>query len=161
IDWMDGMPLTFEMVKTFCQSPNLRQMLDDLVDKNYLVLEHPKMKVGNKREYATHLEKGYNIVVGKLSFEFNRILDPKKIAPTLVATDVSRIAVPVRDGIRSLTIREGLRLFGFPETYCIENASKKDAFDMLGNTVCIPVAKNVSTKLLGATLAVLTLPNNG
>lgn len=45
---MDGMPLTLEMISTFYNSANLKEMLDDLVDKGYLVFEYPKKKVGNK-----------------------------------------------------------------------------------------------------------------
>ena len=51
-------------------------------------------------------------------------------------------------GIRPLTIREGLRLFGYPDTYTLDmfNENKKgksEAFDLLGNTVVIPVMKEV------------------
>ena len=49
IDWMDGMPLTLNQIKTFCDFPDLEDMLEDLVHKGYLVKEHPKKKVGNKR----------------------------------------------------------------------------------------------------------------
>ena len=93
--------------------------------------------------YDRSKPKGYNIVTGKLSFEFNKILNPYDIAPTLVATDVSRLAVPDGQGLRKLTIREGLRLFGYPEWY---NISVKDseAFDLLGNTVAVPVVEYVS-----------------
>jgi DNA (cytosine-5)-methyltransferase 1 len=148
IDWMDGMPLTISMIETFFPAENLQKMLDDLVEKNYLVFEHPKKKVGNKRVYDDAQEKGYNIVTGKLSFEFNRILNPDEIAPTLVATDVSKLAVPTKGGIRSLTIREGLRLFGFPEDYTLDTISKSEAFDLLGNTVCIPVVREICKRLL-------------
>lgn len=36
IEWMDGMPLTIEMIKEFYQSDNLNEMLEDLVEKGYL-----------------------------------------------------------------------------------------------------------------------------
>ena len=117
IDWMDGMPLTKEMISTFYDDPNLSEMLEDLVSKGYLTFEYPKKKVGNKRVPDETLEKGYNIVTGKLSFEFTKILSPDDVTPTLVATDVSRLAVPVNNGIRKLTVKEGLRLFGFPDNY--------------------------------------------
>ena len=94
-----------------------------------------------------NLPKGYNIVTGKLSFEINKILDPKDIAPTLVATDMERIAVVDGQGIRTLTNREGLRLFGFPESFHLDLPTKQ-AFDLLGNTVPIPVVKKVSARLL-------------
>lgn len=161
IKWMDGMPLTKEQISTFYQNDNLDEMLIDLVKKGYLVKEYPKdlmettAKNGRKikkRCYDKTKPKGYNIVAGKLSFEFTKILDPNDITPTLVATDISRIGVIDNGGIRNLTIREGLRLFGFPETYNLsmfkDNSSGlTKAFDLLGNTVVIPVVYEISKKV--------------
>lgn len=156
IDWMDGMALTLEQINTFIALPKkeLKTLLDDLTSKGYLKLEHPKklVKVHTENGFATSREydetkpKGYNIVTGKLSFEVNKVLDPKGIAPTLVATDVSRLAVPDGKGLRRLTIREGLRLFGYPEWYEIPT-KEYDAFDLLGNTVAVPVVEFVANKL--------------
>lgn len=148
IKWMDGMPLTSDMISTFFNSPNLTDMLDDLVKKGYLSFEHPKKLEGNKRVPDETLEKGYNIVTGKLSFEFTKILSPYDTTPTLVATDVHKLAVPVLNGIRPLTVNEGLRLFGFPDNYDLSFLKESEAFDLLGNTVCVPVIKAVSNKLL-------------
>jgi DNA (cytosine-5)-methyltransferase 1 len=155
IDWADGMALTLEHISTFFASDNLKSILDDLVKKGYLKLEHPKKLVKEKRgeneisfrEYDTTKPKGYNIVTGKLSFEVNKILDPNGIAPTLVATDVSKLTVPDGNGIRRLTIREGLRLFGYPESYDL-SMKENLAFDLLGNTVVVPVIYEISKRLL-------------
>ncbi|MGL4669249.1 MAG: DNA (cytosine-5-)-methyltransferase [Methanobacteriaceae archaeon] len=161
INWMDGMPLTYEQISTFYDTENLEEMLEDLVKKGYLVKEHPKALVEVKNSNRTIRKKreqdkskplGYNIVAGKLSFEFTKILDPDDISPTLVATDVSRIGVVDGDGIRTLTIREGLRLFGFPEDYNLSifaNNKKgiRNAFDLLGNTVVISTVKAVAERL--------------
>jgi DNA (cytosine-5)-methyltransferase 1 len=156
IDWMDGMALTLEQINTFINKPisELKLMLDDLVKKGYLKFEHPKKLIkehadnGIKtyRDFDTSKPKGYNIVTGKLSFEINKILDPNDIAPTIVATDVSRLAVPDGNGLRRLTIREGLRLFGYPEWYEIPT-KEYDAFDLLGNTVAIPVVEFIASKI--------------
>ena len=156
IDWMDGMALTLEQINTFIDKPEseLESMLDDLVKKGYLKFEHPKKLVKEQtksgvktyRDYDTTKPKGYNIVTGKLSFEINKILDPNDIAPTLVATDVSRLAVPDGNGLRRLTIREGLRLFGYPEWYEIPT-KEYDAFDLLGNTVAVPVVEFVTSRI--------------
>ena len=70
--------------------------------------------IGNKRVPDSTLEKGYNIVTGKLSFEFTKVLSPDEVTPTLVATDVQKLAVPVGNGIRSLTVKEGLKVIWFP-----------------------------------------------
>jgi DNA (cytosine-5)-methyltransferase 1 len=156
IDWMDGMALTINQINTFIDLPQdeLSELLNDLTQKGYLKFEHPKklvkLKIENgettNREYDESKPKGYNIVTGKLSFEINKVLDPKNIAPTLVATDVSRLAVPDGNGLRRLTIREGLRLFGYPEWYEIPT-KEADAFDLLGNTVAVPVVEFVAGKL--------------
>jgi len=159
IDWMDGMPLTVEMILSFYNDSNLKDTLDDLVAKGYLAYEHPKKKEGNKRVYDTNKPKGYNIVTGKLSFEYSKILDPADIAPTLVATDVMRLGVPVGKGIRSLTVREGLRLFGFPENYNLDFLKAKDAFDLLGNTVSIPVVTHVSSHVIKSALTKESMSN--
>lgn len=150
IDWMDGMSLTLKQISTFHKNDKLKELLDDLVKKGYLRFEHPKKLVREKTEngekrfrvYDETKPKGYNIVTGKLSFEINKILDPNDIAPTLVATDVSRLAVPDNGGLRRLTIREGLRLFGYPEWYEIP-VKETEAFDLLGNTVAVPVVEHV------------------
>jgi DNA (cytosine-5)-methyltransferase 1 len=152
IKWMDGMPLTVDMIATFYRAKNLKAMLDDLVEKGYLTYEHPKKMADGKRVYDTGKPKGYNIVTGKLSFEYSKILDPADIAPTLVATDVMRLGVPVGKGIRSLTVREGLRLFGFPESYNLDFLAAKDAFDLLGNTVSIPVIAHVASCVIKSAL---------
>ena len=151
IKWMDGMPLTLNQIRTFYDVDNLQEMLDDLVKKGYLAYEHPKALVDGQRKPDLNKPKGYNIVAGKLSFEFSKVLDPKKLAPTLVAMDVSKLGVIDGDGIRKLTIREGQRLCGYdPETYDLGVVKESEAFDLLGNTVCVPVIEAISEKIATA-----------
>jgi DNA (cytosine-5)-methyltransferase 1 len=161
IDWMDGMPLTLKQIETFTptidlfESYDLKGMLDDLVDKGYLRFEHPKKLIKEvlenvtitSRVYDETKQKGYNIVTGKLSFEINKILNPNDIAPTLVATDMSKIVVVDGKGVRKLTIREGLRIFGYPDNYDIP-VKTNHAYDLLGNTVAVPVLKAISDRIL-------------
>ena len=147
IDWMDGMPLTIDQIRTFYNHPELEAMLSDLVGKGYLKLEHPKKKVGNARIQDTDLPKGYNIVAGKMSFEISKILDPTGIAPTLVAMDMQHLFVVDGNGLRTLTLREGLRLFGYPDTYKFAT-SIEDGYDLLGNTVVVPVIQAVANRVL-------------
>ncbi len=156
IKWMDGMPLTYDEIKSVFDIKDLKKHLDDLVSKGYLKFEHPKDMVmetdiyGNEissRKENTKIEKGYNIVTGKLSYEINKILDPNGLAPTLVATDVERLVVPDGDGIRKLTLREGLRLFGFPEDFKMD-IPVKDGFDLLGNTITVKVVEAVADRLI-------------
>ena len=61
-------------------------------------------------------------------------------------------AVVDGDGIRKMTLREGLRMFGYPEGYSLSmfeenNTGLAKAFDLLGNTVVVPVVKAVAEKL--------------
>jgi DNA (cytosine-5)-methyltransferase 1 len=163
IDWMDGMPLTLSQIQSFFpvnnlfESDDVKSLLDDLVEKGYIKFEHPKKLISENTEkgiitsrvYDETKPKGYNIVTGKLSFEVNKILNPFEIAPTLVATDMVKIVVPDGKGIRKLTIREGLRIFGYPENYEIP-VKESLAFDLLGNTVVVPVIKAVAERVLDA-----------
>lgn len=147
IDWMDGMPLTEKQISTFYHHDHLKKLLNELVDMGYLTLEYPRKKEKNRRVPDKTKPKGYNIVTGKLSFEFTKILDPEALAPTLVAMDVSHLGVVDNDGLRRLSIREGQRLCGFPEDYDLSFLKESEAFDLLGNTVCIPVIKAISERL--------------
>jgi DNA (cytosine-5)-methyltransferase 1 len=154
IKWMDGMSLTLNQIKTFHDSPKLKEMLGDLVEKGYLRFEYPKSLMqehtifGTKNYRAENksLKPGYNIVTGKLSFEINKILDPNGIAPTLVATDMARLVVPDGNGLRRMTLREGLRLFGYPEWFEMP-VSMDEGFDLLGNTVAVNVVSAISDRV--------------
>lgn len=147
IDWMDGMPLTLEQIRSFYDVPNLEEMLEHLVQLKYLRKEHPKKKVGNRREQDETLPLGYNIVAGKMSFEVSKVLDPKGIAPTLVAMDMQHLFVPDGNGIRPLSLREGLRLFGYPDDFEFDTTIE-NGYDLLGNTVVVPVIKAVAGRVL-------------
>ncbi len=159
IVWMDGMPLTLEEITTFYKKDRteLKDMLDDLVNKKYLKYEHPKdiVEVLNDsnniikvREYRYDLPKGYNIVAGKMSYEISKILDPEDISPTLVAMDIDKIAVIDNNGLRKLTNTEQKRLFGFPDNFNLSSISQKEKYDLFGNTVPVPVVEMISKKLL-------------
>ena len=93
------------------------------------------------------LKKGYNIVTGKLSFELNKILGNNAIAPTIVATEADRIGVIDGNYIRRMSERECLRFFGFPESY-VSNISRKYLYDLIGNTVVVPVIKEVIKRII-------------
>lgn len=77
----------------------------------------------------------------------NKILDPQDVTPTLVAMDMKKLFVVDNDGIRTLSLKEGLRLFGYPDDYQFD-VKKDDGYDLLGNTVAVPVIKSVAMRLL-------------
>jgi DNA (cytosine-5)-methyltransferase 1 len=155
ITWMDGMPLTLREIRTFFDHPKLKDLLDDLVSKGYVVYEHPKDLVevdsGPNRKFVrqeqTNLPKGYNIVAGKLSFEISKILDPNGITPTLVATDLDRMMVIERRGLRRLSITEMLRLFGFSDSMVVD-LKRNEIVDLLGNSVPVNMVEAVADRML-------------
>ena len=158
IKWMDGMPLTVKEISTFWpdKPKRIKELLDDLTKKGYLSYEHPKdlMKVNSPTGKAVmarvpreDVEKGYNIVAGKLSFGISKILDPRGVCPTLVATDVERLAVVDKGGLRRLSTKELLRLSGFPDEFKLP-VKKLEIYDLLGNTVVVPVIKSIGERLL-------------
>lgn len=151
IDWMDGMPLTLDMIRTFCDVPDLEEMLEDLAEKRYVVKEHPKRRVKVGKVYEriedASLPMGYNIVAGKMSFEVNKILSPDEQAPTLVAMDMQHLYVADGNGIRRLSLREGLNLFGYPQDFKF-NVPRDLGCDLLGNTVVVPVIRQVAARVL-------------
>ena len=159
IKWMDGMPLTQEQIATFFPHRDLGAMLEDLVCKGYLKKEYPKQEIvetknGLVRRYRLQdatLPLGYNIVTGKLSFEVSKVLDPRGFAPTLVATDMSKLYVVDGKGIRPLTLREGLRLFGYPDEFRFD-IPLTQGYDLLGNTVAVPVIEALSRQIIEALL---------
>ena len=118
-----------------------------LGNKGYLKKEYPKRKIAGKRVQDTNLPIGYNIVTGKMSFEINKILNPESIAPTLVAMDMRGLFVVDGKGLRNLSLREGLRLFGYPEDFKFE-IEKSLGYDLLGNTVVVPAIEEVSKRVL-------------
>lgn len=159
IKWMDGMPLTLDEIFSFFHKipkDTLKKELDDLVSKKYLRFEHPKDiiestnhlgQVISKRQQNPHKEAGYNIVAGKLSYPISKILSPHGKSPTLVATDVDKLAVVDSGKLRKLSIREGLRLFGFPDKFNLD-LDYHEAFDLLGNTVVVPIVEMVSERIV-------------
>jgi len=152
IDFMDGMPLTYEMIREFISSSisdkELHKMLDRLSDLEYLRKVHPKKLVNGKRVEDTKLPLGYNIATGKLSFPISNIIGESDILPTLVATDMQKIHIIDNGYLRPISIREGLRAFGYPESYSLNMLPTGKAYDLLGNTVVVTVIKYLARQLI-------------
>ena len=135
-------------------------MLKKLTEQGYMRYEYPKQKVETKHIAPNGTEvptsrrvpdstqpKGYNIVAGKLRFEVGKIMSPEEIAPTLVATDMQHLYVADGNGIRTLTLTEGLSLFGYPKDYKFD-IPVSEGYDLLGNTVVVPVIQAVASRLI-------------
>ena len=61
--------------------------------------------------------------------------------------DMNKLYVGDNGGLRCLTLREGLRLFGYPEEYLLV-LFELEGYDLLGNTVVVPVIKAVAERLI-------------
>ncbi len=59
---------------------------------------------------------------------------------------MARIAIVDNNGLRKLTLREGLRLFGFPDNYFLP-VTLEEGFDLLGNTIAVNVVEAVSERV--------------
>lgn len=130
----DGLGLTKKEIENF--SNITEEELNDLISKKYL-----------KKQLLDEKYEIYDINGGKLSFEFAKILDPTKPSLTLVATDGAKMAVVDNGGLRRLTLREGLRLNGYSEDYKMDIDYKK-GMDLLGNTIVVPVVKEVLKRVI-------------
>lgn len=131
----DGVGLDIDELKTLYIGQDFENDVKDLLNKGYLKCS----------AIPTYDKEIYDIVCGRLSFQFTKFLDPNKFALTLVATDVIHTGVIDGNGIRNLTIRECLRLNGYPDTYLL-NVDYRKALDLLGNTVVVPVIKNICNR---------------
>lgn len=60
--------------------------------------------------------------------------------------DMKKNYVIDKGKLRPLTLREGLRLFGYPEDFNFP-VSIDEGYDLLGNTVAVPVIKAVAERL--------------
>lgn len=148
VKWRDGMPMNLDQIAraTGIDEKRLSPILEKLVDKGYLVKRHPYCD--DSLEERTDLPIGYKIITARIHFPIHRILDPDDVSITLTATDASHIGIVDEENIRRLTIRECLRLFGFPDSYDLSCVDEKKAYDLIGNSICIPVVKAVAKNML-------------
>lgn len=148
VKWRDGMPLNEEQLvrATGFDSKKLLPLLDDLTDKGYLMRKRPYCD--ESLEEREDLPLGWKIITSRIHFPIHRILGPDDVCITLTATDAAHIGVVDGDGIRKLTIRECLRLFGFPESYDLSCVSESKAYDLIGNSICVPVVAAVVKNML-------------
>lgn len=150
VRWRDGIPMNEDQLARATGFPHskLRPILDGLVDKGYLVQRHPYCD--DSLDEREDLPIGWKLITSRVSFELHRILDPDDVCITLTATDCSHIGVVDGDTVRRLTVRECLRLFGFPDSLDLSCVSEAKAYDLVGNSICVPVVAAVAKNMLDA-----------
>lgn len=78
----------------------------------------------------------------------NRIYSIKGIHPTLSAGETSgRYFIYDGEKVRRLTLNECYRFFGFPESF-IRTGSKTQQYKRIGNSVCVPVVREIGREVL-------------
>ena len=133
----DGVGLTYNELNDIYIGTNFKEDLEDIVSKRYL----------KKYRIDGFADDVYDILGGCLSFEFTRFINPNESCLTLVATDACKLGVVDGDGIRQLTLKECLRLDGYPDDYKFD-VPYRVGLDLLGNTVVVPVIKMICERIL-------------
>ena len=137
LKYKEGIGLSLSDMQSFYKGSNFEKDITELLKLGYLK--------GKSVDYYNEIL--YDINGGRLSYEFTKILDPNKPCLTLVATDVGHLGVIDNNGIRKLTLREGLRLNGYPDSYKLDIDYNK-GMDLLGNTVVVPVIKMICDRIV-------------
>jgi len=135
----DGKALTIRQIKTFFDTPDLKDLLQGLLDKGYV------RRVGGR----------YSPTIGNMSFEVFKFLDIDSISVTLVSSDANRIGVVDKLGPRRITVREAARLQGFPDSFRI-HPNDNAAYHQFGNTVSVPVVAKVLSNVFANNSKYLT-----
>ena len=139
IPWKDGLPMTKSQIQRHFNDFNILDDLNELENLKYIkksLLKPPNLF-------------GYSILTGRLNFPFSYFIDNDGISNTLTATEMGKIGVYDNNRFRKISIREGLRLFGFPENYIMNPEIKlSSCYDLLGNSLGVPIIKHLSKSLI-------------
>jgi len=82
----------------------------------------------------------------------NRIYSSEGTHPTLPSQESSGRFFILHNGtVRKLTINECYRIMGFPDKF-IKSYSQSEQYKQIGNSVCIPMIKNVTAEILNQLL---------
>lgn len=116
-------------------------ILEKNVDKKYTISD--KLWSGHLRRKAEHLKKGYG-------FGYKIFNEDSAYTSTISARyykDGSEILIEQKDGNpRKLTPKEASRLQGFPESFII-HSSDTQAYKQFGNSVAVPVIREIAKKI--------------
>ena len=77
----------------------------------------------------------------------NRIYSSEGLHPALPSQESSgRFWIYDEGQVRKLTINECYKIMGFPEKF-IKNSSLSDSYRQIGNSVCVPMIKEIATQI--------------
>lgn len=134
----------------FPEAIPLEKTIEDIIDRS--VKHSDVYYYGSESRYFKTLNAKIVDKTGIYRIDDSGIATRKwEICPTLKAnmgTYHDRVPI-IRDdfGIRKLTPMECLAFQGFPKEYAFKGISLNCAYKQCGNTVCVPVIKNIAEKM--------------
>ena len=113
-----------------------------------------KTNINKQNEVYEH---GYAVLTNKMRYDYYHYLETDNqatsVLPTITATDVHKIGVVFTDengkkNVRQLNEKELLRSLGYSDNYNLDNIKHTEVFDLIGNSIPLPVAEYIAEKLI-------------
>jgi len=129
----------------------LKKRIFDVIDKSKIIdaryylkpdtYQYNKMMDAIKDENQIYRFSDYGIQSSKNGISFTLKAN--------MGTWRDRIPI-IKDnyGIRKITPYEALTLQGFPDAFRFNGISSKDAYKQIGNSVCVPIVKNIAEQIM-------------
>lgn len=137
----------------------LKRILDkdvkfEYLDEPYTILEDYKIQESGLI-FIGHRNKSIRIAgvrpgtehLSRVHKQPNRIYSSEGLHPALPSQESSgRFWIYDEGKVRKLTINECYKIMGFPEKF-IKNSSLSDSYRQIGNSVCVPMIKEIATQI--------------
>ncbi len=152
----------FGLIHTQNNIPSLRIFLDKkgnfeyLEQKEYTLIKEPKRQLSglifigyrNKNIWKKVIRPNTEHL-SRVHRQPNRIYSIDGVHPTIPSQETSGrffIYIPEENAVRKLTLKECYRIMGFPDNFIIHH-SITEAYKQIGNSICIPLFKEVALQL--------------
>lgn len=137
----------------------LKRILDkdvkfEYLDEPYTILEDYRIQESGLI-FIGHRNKSIRIAgvrpgtehLSRVHKQPNRIYSSEGLHPALPSQESSgRFWIYDEGKVRKLTINECYKIMGFPEKF-IKNSSLSDSYRQIGNSVCVPMIKEIATQI--------------
>lgn len=137
----------------------LKRILDndvkfEYLDEPYTILDEYKVQESGLI-FIGHRNKSIRIAgvrpgtehLSRVHKQPNRIYSSEGLHPALPSQESSgRFWIYDEGKVRKLTINECYKIMGFPEKF-IKNSSLSDSYRQIGNSVCVPMIKEIATQI--------------
>ncbi|MCF8246902.1 MAG: DNA (cytosine-5-)-methyltransferase [Saprospiraceae bacterium] len=138
---------------------NLKRILDkdvkfEYLDEPYTILDDYRIQESGLI-FIGHRNKSIRIAgvrpgtehLSRVHKQPNRIYSSEGLHPALPSQESSgRFWIYDEGKVRKLTINECYKIMGFPEKF-IKNSSLSDSYRQIGNSVCVPMIKEIATQI--------------